>query len=76
MTMQVLRVTDALPWEAFWFLFNVSLLLLNGIVTIGAQGGNLFRAIANTDSVEVLLICFAFLGWGIGATGAPPACLL
>ena len=43
--MQVLRVTDALPWEAFWFLFNVSLLLLNGIVTIGAQGGNLFLSL-------------------------------
>lgn len=70
--MQLLRVTDALPWEAFWLLFNVSLVVLNGIVTIGAQRGDLFRAIANTDSADVLLICFAFLGWGVGATGAPP----
>ena len=70
--MQLLRVTDALPWEAFWLLFNVSLVVLNGIVTISAKRGDLFRAIANTDSADVLLICFAFLGWGIGATGTLP----
>lgn len=66
---KVLRVTDALPWEAFWLIFNVSLVLINGAVTIGIQGSNLFQSLRNTDPTQLALVCLCFLGWGIGATG-------
>lgn len=73
--MQVLRVTDALPWEAFWLIFSLSLVVVNGAVTIGVQGATLFKALGNTDTKELLLVCLCFLVWGVGATGASIAVL-
>jgi hypothetical protein len=70
---QVLRVTDALPWEAYWLIFNFSLISINAVITISLQGTNLFRALGNTDSAQIALICVIFLGFGFGATGVFPS---